>query len=154
MCCICMEPFKSEQELEESLRDQNYQKIKQISECKHVFHQTCLKKWFQQNSLKLQCPVCKLIVDFTQSASSLAQSSQELWSKYCNSNDLSNKLLLFISRFPNSLFNSIFITRVRKWKYKWHIKFREFYENNLHAFIIQSTFVSQLIHYLNNIIDV
>ena len=44
-CTICLEEFNDESTVG-------------VTQCKHVFHYTCLKKWLNQNVLELRCPNC------------------------------------------------------------------------------------------------
>lgn len=44
-CTICLEKFNDESTVG-------------VTQCKHVFHYECLKKWLSQNILELRCPNC------------------------------------------------------------------------------------------------
>ena len=47
-CVICLKPLPSEPTAETT--------------CNHVFHKTCLLKWFAYRSER-ECPICKMVVE-------------------------------------------------------------------------------------------
>lgn len=46
-CAICQDPLEPETEV---------LPLREIIHCEHVFHQTCIDRWFQRN---VRCPVCR-----------------------------------------------------------------------------------------------
>ena len=46
-CAICQDPLMTETEV---------RPLREITHCEHVFHQTCIDRWFQRN---VRCPVCR-----------------------------------------------------------------------------------------------
>lgn len=46
-CTICQEPLEPETEV---------LPLREITHCTHVFHQSCIDRWFQRN---VRCPVCR-----------------------------------------------------------------------------------------------
>ena len=47
LCPICLDKFKTTDELMHGRR------------CQHLFHQTCLKNWLQDEKRKCLCPICQ-----------------------------------------------------------------------------------------------
>lgn len=46
-CAICQEPFND---------GQTIRPLREIIQCEHAFHQTCIDQWFTRN---VRCPVCR-----------------------------------------------------------------------------------------------
>lgn len=46
-CAICQDPLMAETDV---------RPLREITHCEHIFHQTCIDRWFQRN---VRCPVCR-----------------------------------------------------------------------------------------------
>jgi hypothetical protein len=46
-CAICQDPLMAETEV---------RPLREITHCEHIFHQTCIDRWFTRN---VRCPVCR-----------------------------------------------------------------------------------------------
>lgn len=57
-CCICLVELSTEPEIQEDSSNLKPVKTSHALEtpCKHLFHETCLKKWMDQ---KMLCPICR-----------------------------------------------------------------------------------------------
>ena len=59
MCCICLDTLDTLDTLETS--SINEKKIKIITKCGHIFHESCLMIWTNDHAMNSKCPYCRQI---------------------------------------------------------------------------------------------
>ncbi len=116
-CLICLDDFKSENELKEIEKagnKENYEKEEtSVSECGHKFHKKCIAEWLKKEE---KCPLCKTKIE----AKGNDDESKKLLEENINFNNLLEDILRIQTNKNKNLLNEMEVSRIRRIYYPYY----------------------------------